>query len=263
MDNVDDFKRWGQARRGWSPLTAYQYGRRITRAAEAVDLDTATRHDLELWLDDIAETAGTRNAARAALRAYYAWRTDGDPERENPSVDLGTLPENRPLPKALTRNQADQLWTATLQQDDQTRLLVALMLWGGLRVAEARTLRREHLDDEYMRITGKGGKSRTVPIHPRVAVELGKAPEDGWVLPDPKGGPLRYPHCYKSVRALGNIIGVYLTPHVLRHTCATLMMRGGADIRTVQQLLGHADISTTAGYLRVENSQAVTAIRSL
>lgn len=258
--DFSSFAEWGHGRRGWSEQTQRIYSRRIGAARAAIgDLTAASVSDLYRHLDSLSPHPETRNQARAALVAWYDWQIELERRGDNPAQLLATRKVPARDPKALSAEQARRVWRAAQQRGAEVQLLVALMLYGGLRVSEALSLSWADVTGERIVVTGKGGKRRTVPMASTVRSAL-----DG--VGRGRSGPLahrRYPWAYREVRRLAMVCGVEMTPHSLRHTAATRMLHQGVDVATVAAILGHSSIATTQVYLRVEDDRARAAVEGL
>ena len=176
------------------------------------------------------------------------------------------------LPKAVNANQADEILHALLQRDDdswvkQRDYAILLLLYGaGLRLSEALSLTRADLPlGDWLRITGKGGKIRDVPLLPIIieAVHLYDelCPFDtgrsGALFLSSRGnalGPRAVQRLVEALRIAANL-PAHTTPHALRHAFATSLLSGGGDLRAIQQLLGHANLSTTQLYTHIDERQ--------
>lgn len=177
----------------------------------------------------------------------------------------------RKLPKHLRTNEVEALLAAAASERDRLVLLVGLLL--GLRVSEIAHLRIEHVDlDERTVLVeqGKGSKDRVVPIPVRLvgtlAAWIGRRAH-GWLFPSPRsGGPLTERALHKLVVRTARRAGVDripVSPHKLRHTYASSALKRGANLRIVQQLLGHASIGTTEIYTHVDVEDLRAAVDRL
>jgi integrase/recombinase XerD len=194
---------------------------------------------------------------------------------DDPTSDVEMPGVPRGLPKALTEDEVLALLAAVDGVDAlslRDRAMIEVLYGAGLRISELCGLSLSDIDmrDCLMRVFGKGSKERIVPIgrmsvaalteyfgpggRPQLEPERWKSRRDqDAVFLNPRGGRLSRQGAWGVVRKYGVIagIGAKLTPHVLRHSCATHMLDHGADIRSVQELLGHASISTTQIYTMV------------
>jgi integrase/recombinase XerD len=216
--------------------------------------------------------AGTTVARRvAALRSFYRHQVLVGARADNPAAELELPRRRRALPKTLSPGEVERLIEAAAGVTPRAlrdRALVELLYGAGLRVSEAVGLDRTSVDPEnrIVRALGKGSKERIVPIG-RPAVEaleryLGRGrpfldtrhrPE---LFLNAKGGPLTRAGVFLVLRRLAEKAGLdpeRVHPHLLRHSFATHLLEGGADLRSVQEMLGHADLATTELYTHVSD----------
>ena len=206
----------------------------------------------------------------AAMRGLHRFLVAEQLAAEDPTVLLDSPRLGAALPKALTVDEIERL-LATLVDDTplgaRDRALLEFMYATGVRVTEAVSLDLSALDleDRTAIVTGKGNRQRLVPVG-RLAVEAirfylpfrmtlkGDRVDAGAVFVNARGGRLTRQGVWGIVRKAAQRTGIEMakvSPHVLRHSAATHMVEGGADLRTVQELLGHANITTTQVYTRV------------
>ena len=244
-------------------------------------LGTLRAADFRAYLADAAK-AGDINATRArklsALRTFFRYlhqRHGVDATQ----LSLITRPRPKhPLPKALTQDDAlsvaKDIGEATDTVMEQTRdaALMMLLYGAGLRIAEALALNVEDIPaaDDALRVTGKGNKQRIVPLLPAlreaIAAWLKLHPNPGRGEPlfvGIRGSRLNAGVAQKNLRNFRHLNGLpeHATPHALRHSFATHLLAGGADLRSIQELLGHASLSTTQRYTDVETSQLMEVWR--
>jgi len=263
-----------------SPNTLAAYGRDLEDAhahlAEAGGLNDAPAEAVEDYFAGLARrglSAATANRRRSAVRQFYrfclaeGWRAD-DPSRRVEAPKKG-----RPLPKVLSREEVERLIAAAAARDGAQGLrlacMVELLYASGLRVSELLALKLDALarDPAYLIVRGKGGKERLAPLNEaaRAAVKayldvrpafLPKGSQaNPWLFPSSgAGGALtrrRFGQLLDQAAVDAGVDPAKVSPHVLRHAFATHLLEGGADLRVVQTLLGHADISTTQIYTHV------------
>ena len=229
-----------------------------------------------------AAKAGDINATRArklsALRTFFRYlhqRHGVDATQ----LSLITRPRPKhPLPKALTPDDALRITadigeaTDTAMEQARDAALMMLLYGAGLRIAEALALNVGDLPatDDALRVTGKGNKQRIVPLLPAlrasIAAWLKLHPNPGRDEPlftGLRGGRLNAGVAQKNLRDFRRLNGLpeHATPHALRHSFATHLLGGGADLRSIQELLGHASLSTTQRYTDVETSQLMEVWR--
>jgi integrase/recombinase XerC len=254
-------------------LEAFLQGR-LGRSVRARDVDKA---ELRAWLGELARDHTSSSIARklAAVRSFYRYLRRAEPGRENPAQNLATPRVKRPLPLVLRAEAAEELLETpsaarvspeigqALRLRD--RLLLELLYGCGLRVSELARLDLEAFaDGESLGVLGKGRKERTVPLgeHCRQAFaaylpERARLRHPKTGAQDPRALLLSRHGRRLGVRQVQNVVrrqGAValgrsdLHPHALRHMCATHMLEGGADLRVIQEFLGHQSLSTTQRY---------------
>jgi integrase/recombinase XerD len=257
-----------------APRTVEAYKRDLDDAVERMqrDLATATTEHLEAYLAKLrADGLSPATLARrtAALRAFYRHQVLIGARGDNPAAEL-TLPKRRQkLPRTLSAAEAERLIEAaqgTTPRALRDRALAELLYGAGLRVSEAVGLDKSgvDLDQRLVRCTGKGGKERIVPLGregtdalrrylARGRPYLERTPRPDLFL-NAQGGALTRAGAFLILRKLADAAGLEpgrVHPHLLRHSFATHLLEGGADLRSVQEMLGHADLSTTELYTHV------------
>ena len=260
------------ARRAARTVDAYR--RDLERLASFLGgpVAAATADQLEQYTAGLgAEGLSPATLARktAAARSFFRHLQLIGARTDNPAADVALPRRTRRLPKTLSPGEATRLIEAangTTPRALRDRALVELLYGAGLRVSEATGLTRTgvDLDERAVRVTGKGGKERVVPIG-REAVEalrrylargrpyLERRHRQELFL-NAKGGALTRSGVFLILRRLAAIAGLEegrVHPHLLRHSFATHLLEGGADLRSVQEMLGHADLSTTELYTHV------------
>ncbi len=207
----------------------------------------------------------------AALRRFFAFLHDEGLRGDDPSAALPRPGAERPLPKVLDRTTVDSLFAQIEARKGEGSLaalrlaaLVELLYGSGLRATELVSLPRNAIgqDRPYLILKGKGGRERLVPISDRaraaVADYAALVPKDSrWLFPSGKSHLSRV-RLFQLIRELAGAAGIpphRISPHVLRHAFATHLLEGGADLRALQLLLGHADIATTQIYTHVDQDR--------
>jgi integrase/recombinase XerD len=228
---------------------------------------------LREYLDQLyRDGLSSRSVARrlSALRSFYRFLAAEGGVDEDPTALLGAPRQWQTLPKFLTRRQVEDLLAAPGTDKPagvRDRAMLEMLYACGLRVSELCTLKLADLNAELgvLRVSGKGGKDRLVPVGGKALAAVGEYLKEGararllgrrasaFLFVTARGGPLTRQGFWKLLRTYGLRvgIGVKLTPHVVRHSFATHLLEGGADLRSVQTLLGHADIATTQIYTHV------------
>jgi integrase/recombinase XerD len=235
----------------------------------AASTDDLERYLAELRANGLAPTTIARRAA--ALRSFFRHQVLVGARAENPAAELPLPRRARRLPRTLSPGEAERLIEAAKGTSPRTlrdRALVELLYGAGLRVSEAVGLERSGVDLEgrLVRATGKGGKERIVPIGRQGVDALRRYLSRGRPFLDRRhrpelflnaqGGPLTRAGAFLILRRLAEKAGLdpgRVHPHLLRHSFATHLLEGGADLRSVQEMLGHADLSTTELYTHVSD----------
>jgi integrase/recombinase XerD len=204
-----------------------------------------------------------------ALRSFYSYQLAERRLAANPTENFRRPRLAARLPKFLTREEVEALLKVPLDGTFgrmRTKVMFELLYACGMRVSELVGLRPEmiNLQDGWVRVLGKGSKERLIPLHARAAKLL-----EAYLLararlfPD-RGGPEAFlgksgrkisrVQFWRELRAFGKVAGVKrpLHPHLLRHTFATHLLKGGADLRSVQEMLGHSSLSTTQIYTHLD-----------
>jgi len=240
------------------------------------DLSDAAAEDVEAYFAALgAQGASPATAARrrASLRQFYRFALGEGWRADDPSRRVEAPKKGRSLPRVLSREEMDRLIAAAGVRDGAQGLRVACMIElayaSGLRVSELTGLSLAALarDPAYLIVKGKGGKERLAPLNEtaRTAVKayLEARPQflpkgdkaNPWLFPSRGNGgrltPRRFAQLLDEAAADAGIDPARVSPHVLRHAFATHLLEGGADLRVVQTLLGHADIATTQIYTHV------------
>jgi len=257
-----------------APRTVEAYRRDLTALTDFLGHkpSQATPEELERYVAELRARglAGTTIARRmAAARSFFRHQVLIGAQAENPAADVGLPRRARRLPRTLSPGEAERLVEAangTGPRDLRDRALVELLYGAGLRVSEAVGLERNGVDleERLVRSIGKGGKERIVPLGRNAADALRRYLSRGRPFLDKrhrpelflnaKGGPLTRAGAFLILRRLAGKAGLEparIHPHLLRHSFATHLLEGGADLRSVQEMLGHADLATTELYTHV------------
>jgi integrase/recombinase XerD len=227
------------------------------------------------WQDFAKSTVARKGAA---LRRFFAFLAEEGLRGDDPGAALPRPGTARPLPKTLSSGDIDAMFAAIdariarVPPDPNDLRLSALfeLLYGsGLRATELVSLPRAAIasDRPYMILKGKGGRERMVPLSDRARAAVARwraqvPPDSAWLFPSGQKHLSRM-RLYQIVRALAGEAGIApdrISPHVLRHAFATHLLEGGADLRALQAMLGHADIATTEIYTHVDASRLVQLV---
>ncbi|WP_426167254.1 tyrosine recombinase [Sandarakinorhabdus sp. DWP1-3-1] len=272
------------AERGAARNTLLAYGRDLEQASAWLDGRLGTAQAPEL-AQLSAHWAGLARASAArkgsAVRQFLAFLQSDGIRADNPRRDLAAATAARPLPKTLDPRDVDRLFAALADRlaahpgDPRTLRLAALieLLYGsGLRATELVSMPRHAVRPGrgFIVLAGKGGKERLAPIGSRaeaaVAAHAALVPIAArHLFPSRNGTHLTRLRLYQLVKELAAAAGIppdRVSPHVLRHAFATHLLEGGADLRTLQTLLGHADIATTQIYTHVASKALVELVNA-
>lgn len=273
-DLVREYMACLRVERGLRPLTCEAYTRDLLQFCEHLELSgcllqTATRVDVSGWMEHLRTHDRTdRSVARklSCLRGFYKWMLTDKRIRHDPTVNIESPSTWKVLPKSLAESEVGRMLqgTATAAQHPQVdslalrdHALMELLYAAGLRAGEVVSLRVEdlHLDQQRAQVRGKGDKERIVPLGVAACAALEQYLQRGRpslatrglqraLFLSVRGKPLTTQVVWSIVKSSNS----NASPHKLRHSCATHMVEHGADLRSVQTLLGHADISTTQVY---------------
>jgi integrase/recombinase XerD len=262
-------------------LAAYRTDLRLASATLEGRLSRATRADVETLSERWQPLARSSVARKAAsLRRFFGFLVDEGLAAEDPSEALPRPGSRRALPKILGQGDVDRLFAAITERlarvpgdpnDLRLAALVELLYGSGLRATELVSLPRNAIapDRPYLILRGKGGRERLVPISDRARAAVAAwrehvAPGRPWLFPSGQGHLSRV-RLYQLIKALAAEAGIppeRVSPHVLRHAFATHLLEGGADLRAVQAMLGHADIATTEIYTHVDSRRLVELVNA-
>ncbi|HEY7106904.1 MAG TPA: site-specific tyrosine recombinase XerD [Acidimicrobiia bacterium] len=284
--SLAEYDTWLRVERGLAPNSLAAYRRDVRRYAAYLrargehDPAAVTEADVAAYVEALrAETddeghprfaASSIARAVAAVRSFHRFCVEEGLVRSDPSEDIGGPRVPQGIPKALSEAEVDALLAAVPGDDPRARrdrAILETLYAGGLRISELVGLDLGDLDVDggQARVLGKGSKERVVPLGRGARAALADylhaarptlarpATRTDAVFLNARGGRLTRQGAWLIVRTAGERAGLggRLFPHVLRHSCATHMLDHGADIRVVQELLGHASLSTTQVYTRV------------
>jgi integrase/recombinase XerD len=266
---------------GSSPRTIEAYGRDLLHLHQFLALhgspspaaiDARMLRGFIHHLVDLGLAPASVSRMVSAVRGFYRFLVGESYIRHDPSEQLETPKKWRTLPDILTPDEVDRI-IAAISLDERLafrdRALFEVAYGAGLRVSEWITLGvgDVYLEDRIVRVVGKGNKERLVPIGRRalaaVAIytrelrpSLVRATPNAMLFVNSRGGALSRMGAWKLLRKYVDAAGIttHVTPHTLRHSFATHLLEGGADLRAVQDMLGHADIATTQLYTHVDRS---------
>jgi integrase/recombinase XerD len=276
---VDRFLDMMAAEAGASRHTLAAYRNDLERAAEvACPLGAASAQDMAKLGSQWSELSAATVARRAAaLRRFFGFLVDEGLRADDPSAGLPRPRLERPLPRILDEAEIARMFEAAEDRAASSEgaavrnlALLELLYGSGLRATELVSLPRGAVREgpPFLMIRGKGSKERLVPISSRaqaaVKAWLELAPDGPWLFPSGKKHLSRV-RLFQIVRQMAADAGISperVSPHVLRHAFATHLLSGGADLRVLQSLLGHADIATTQIYTHVDSARLVELVNA-
>ncbi|MFN3536188.1 MAG: site-specific tyrosine recombinase XerD [Brevundimonas sp.] len=284
---IEAFLEMMAVERDASPHTLSAYARDLNDAEDAASggLMAADETAIEGWFADLSRrglSPATQARRRSAVRQFYRFALAEGWRADDPSRRLDAPKQGRPLPKTLSRDEIERLIAAASGREGAAGVrlicLMELAYASGLRVSELLGLKVQAVrrDPTHLIVRGKGGKERLAPLNDaaRTAVkawlvlrDADKArAESSWLFPSSgKSGhltPRRFAQLLDQAAVDAGIDPARVSPHVLRHAFATHLLEGGADLRIVQTLLGHADIATTQIYTHVATDRLTQVMNS-
>lgn len=286
-DLIDRFLEMMAVERGSSRNSIIAYRTDLNQASALLSdgLARADSEQLAALGEQWAELARSTTARKSsALRGFYAFLVEEQLREDDPSASLPRPGAVRALPKILSRDDVDALFAVLASKTERSEprpldirnaALVELLYGSGLRATELVSLPLSAVreDAPYLIVKGKGGKERLVPISDRARAatlrwkavmlrERGEGARPLWIFPS-RSGHISRVRLFQLIRALAVEAGLdpaRVSPHVLRHAFATHLLAGGADLRALQMMLGHSDISTTEIYTHVDAERLVELV---
>ena len=281
---IDRYVEMLAADRGAARNTLAAYARDLMQLADAlppgITLDIADEGALQAALAKLQPLAASSQARKmSAISGFYSFLEEEGLRGDDPTLAMARPSIRRPLPKILGHEDVATLFRhieskaseGALANDIRLLCLVELLYGSGLRASELVNLPRRSWSAErpWLIIRGKGDKERLVPVSERAREALKRwvplVPSDSaWMFPV-RGRPLSRVRLFQLLKAAATEAGLdaaRISPHVLRHAFATHLLEGGADLRALQTLLGHADIATTEIYTHVDSRRLVELVNA-
>jgi integrase/recombinase XerD len=281
---VESFLDMMGAERGSGANTITAYRRDLLDFSGHADLRDAGREDIRRFLESLSDLAPATQARKlSALRQFYGFLYAEGVRSDDPTQTIAAPRARRPLPKILSVDDLEKMLAAASQDPTpeglRLSLIVEMLYGGGLRVSELAGMKLAAVQtrEGFIRVTGKGNKERLSPLSgaARTALDAYLAVRDEFLPKHDKnnrylfvsrgeGGHLtrrRFHQLLKDLAIKAGIDPAKVSPHVLRHAFATHLVEGGADLRSVQTLLGHADIATTQIYTHVARDHLTKVVQ--
>lgn len=275
---IEGYLSWARVERGLADNTLENYARDLAQLRGWLkergcdQASQVTVDDLREYMKFLLSTGRSMRTAgrhRAAFRQLFRFLLAEGEIEVDPSLLIQAPRPSQKLPSVLSEAEVDSLLSApdtdtVIGQRD--RAMLETLYATGLRVSELVKLRRDalHLTSGYLKVLGKGGKERIVPMGDQAVLLVSQWMQYGrtsidtdgrnvWVFPSPRGGALSRGAFWYRIKKYALLAGIRknVSPHKLRHSFATHLLSNGADLRAVQMMLGHSDISTTQIYTHV------------
>lgn len=287
---LQDYRNYLKLERGLSFNSIDNYARDVKKLSDFLEkhalpegpLDV-NRETVQQFVYEVAKELSARSQARtiSGLNSFFNYLVFEDYRQDNP-MDLVETPKiGRRLPDTLSTEEIDAIIGAidlSKPQGERNRAMLETLYGCGLRVSELTGLKLSDLffEEQFIKVTGKGNKQRFVPISPvnikyinsyrhlvRVHQPLHKGAED-ILFVNRRGRALSRAMVFTIVKELASISGISknISPHTFRHSFATHLLQNGADLRAIQQMLGHESITTTEVYMHVDRTQLAKVVNA-
>lgn len=267
---IESFLEMMSVERGSSANTLAAYQRDLDDFAESIKStpETCTEAEIASYMQSLASrgfSSRTRARKLSSLKQFFMYLYTEKLRADNPASTVDAPKLEKSLPKYLSEKEVDAL-LATAAEDLRLKAMLELLYASGLRVTELISLKRTSLrkdgDDYFIMVKGKGSKERVVPVGSFAveainAYQIQKPNPSPWMFPSGKSHLTRqrFGQLLKDLAIKAHIDPEKLSPHVLRHSFASHMLAHGADLRLVQELLGHEQIATTQIYTHIQSTK--------
>jgi integrase/recombinase XerD len=278
MDYLEDFLVYLTVEKGLSRNTIASYrfdlrkfqGFLSTKSVNFISFTKAALIDFLELLRDEDYNVSSICRFLSSIKAFCRYLLIENIIKEDPSENVQSPKKWERLPKALSVAEVSsflELSVSSKSSDPvvmRDHVMLELLYSSGLRVSELISLKLEDMNLEagFLRVIGKGSKERIVPLHLRAVERVKKyisrhrleilgEKRSPFLFITKRGGPMTRQRFWQTIKGLGRKLGIELSPHTMRHSFATHLLEGGADLRSLQKMLGHADISTTQIYTKV------------
>jgi integrase/recombinase XerD len=278
MDYLKDFLTYLTAEKGLSKNTIESYAFDLKKFDEFLiskkgSISSFKRSDIVDFIDSLRhEGYSSSSICRiiSSIKGLCKYLIIENIVQEDPAENLQSPKKWERLPKALGIPEVKSLLEKNITENSRNPaavrdyVMIELLYSSGLRVSELVSIRLEdiHFDAGFLRVVGKGSKERIVPVSMRALgkinnymkrerMEILKKKTSAYLFVTNRGGPMTRQRFWQTIKKMGNKLGITLSPHIMRHSFATHLLEGGADLRSLQKMLGHSDISTTQVYTKV------------
>lgn len=274
MELLDNFFNYLSVEKGLSKNTVSSYAADLARywsflSERKKKPQSAVRADIVDFVEQLrSENYSISSICRyiSSIKALYKYMLIENIIEADPSENILTPKKWERLPKALSISEMKELLEAKLTGNTLMRdsAMLELLYSSGLRVSELISIKLGdiHFDAGFIRVIGKGSKERVVPVNSRAIEKIKryisderqgilKKKQSQFLFITGRGRPMSRQRFWQTLKAIGKQAGIELSPHTIRHCFATHLLEGGADLRSVQKMLGHSDISTTQVYTKV------------
>ncbi len=280
-DAIQEYEHHLRLERSLSPHSVEAYVRDVTKLHQFLQLTENPVGPTQLkakniknflvYVSELGLTPPSQGRVLSGIKAFYKFLLLGNHIQKDPAADIAAPQRGKRLPEVLDFHEIEELLGAidlSKPEGVRNRAMLETLYSSGLRVSELVELRLHHLffDIGFIKVVGKGGKERLVPIgadavkyieqyraHVRSHLDIQPGHENVLFL-NRRGAKLSRVMVFMIIRNLAQIIGLQKTisPHTFRHSFATHLLEGGADLRTIQEMLGHASIVTTEVYTHMD-----------
>jgi len=231
-------------------------------------IDEISRASVSLYIRKLREQKYAPSSVTrkiASLRGFFKWLCANEYLKTNPTLTLEQPKNPKHLPKVISVSEVEQILEENLKI--QERLIVELLYGCGLRVSELTELKLTDIDKDFLRCYGKGSKERIIPLGKKAKIALNNYIKEREflvkkydlktkkLLLTPSGKTYSRQDIYNFIHSQGKKINKNISPHTLRHSYATHLLENGADLRVVQELLGHSDVATTQLYTHISKKR--------
>ena len=276
MQVLSEYLEFLEIEKGLSENTIEAYRRDLEAFIDFCDengiteLDNVQRSNINGYIRILREknyTPASVNRKIASFRGFFKWLCANDICKSNPTLTLEQPKMHQRLPKVMTVHEIEEILNKNLNKIQ--RVILELLYGCGLRVSELANLKVNDFDlnGKYLQCTGKGSKERIVPLGKKAIEAINDyLPERDYLMKkfktvsknlliNEKGKLVTRQEIYTFIREQGEKIHKHISPHTLRHSFATHLLENGADLRVVQELLGHSDVATTQLYTHISKKR--------